>query len=130
MRILIAEDDAVSRQYLYRLMKELGECDLVVDGLETLEAFSVSIKEGRPYDLICLDIMMPKLDGVKVLKAIREYEFKKDFPPDKRVKVILITALAKTDSVRRAFEIGCEGYITKPYEADKLLEQVKNMGFY
>ena len=53
------------------------ECDIVVDGLEALDAFMISLKDNKPYNLICLDIMMPKVDGVKVLKNIRDMEMQK-----------------------------------------------------
>ena len=66
MRILIAEDDLVSRKFLFKFLSRYGECDLVVDGLEALDAFLISIKDDRHYDLICLDIMMPKVDGIKI----------------------------------------------------------------
>ena len=88
MRILIAEDDLASRKFLFKFMSQYGKCDIVVDGLEVLDAFLMSIKENNPYDLICLDIMMPKVDGVKALKAIRDLETQKGVHPDKRTKVI------------------------------------------
>ncbi|SMP41424.1 Response regulator receiver domain-containing protein [Anoxynatronum buryatiense] len=77
MRILIAEDDLGSRVYMQHFLKCFGECDLTADGIETVDAFLMAWEEGEPYDLICLDIMMPKLDGLKVLKIIRDLE-KKD----------------------------------------------------
>ncbi len=58
MKILIAEDDLVSRSFLSRFLEKYGDCDLVVDGLEALDAFLMALKEKDPYRLICLDIMM------------------------------------------------------------------------
>ena len=60
MRILIAEDDYVSRTFLYKFLSNYGECDVTVDGIEALEVFIMSLDEGQHYDLICLDIMMPE----------------------------------------------------------------------
>jgi two-component system chemotaxis response regulator CheY len=74
MKILIVEDDSISRKILYKFMSEYGECDITVDGMEGLDAYLIALNEGNAYDLICLDIMMPKVDGVKVLKTIREIE--------------------------------------------------------
>lgn len=79
MRILIAEDDMISRKFLLKFLSQYGECDVVVDGMEALDAYLISIKEKEPYELICLDIMMPKVDGVKVLKAIRDFEKKVEY---------------------------------------------------
>lgn len=128
MKILIAEDDLASRKFLSKFLSHYGEVDLVVDGLETLDAYLISVKENSPYDLICLDIMMPKVDGVKVLKAIRDYEVKKNVKVEDRVKVIMTTALAETDYVRQAFEIGCEAYAAKPIDTKKLLEVMQKIG--
>jgi two-component system chemotaxis response regulator CheY len=127
MRILIAEDDATSRKFLFKLLSEYGECDLVVDGLETLEAYMLAAKDKQPYDLICLDIMMPRVDGVKVLKAIRELEVKKKIAVQNRTKIIMTTALAETQYVQDAYEIGCDAYMTKPIESDKLIQIIKEL---
>jgi two-component system chemotaxis response regulator CheY len=128
MKILVAEDDLASRKFLFKFLSQYGECDLVVDGLEALDAFLISIKENTPYDLICLDIMMPKVDGVKVLKHIRELETKKGIIPDKRSKVIMTTALAETQFVQNAFEIGCDAYAAKPIDTQKLIEVLGKLG--
>lgn len=128
MRILIAEDDLVSRKFLFKYLSQYGDCDLVVDGLEALDAFLISIKENNRYDLICLDIMMPKVDGVKVLKYIRDLEIQKGILPNKRSKVIMTTALAETQYVQNAFEIGCDAYAAKPIDTAKLTEVLHNLG--
>lgn len=106
MKILIAEDDMVSRNFLYRFLSAYGDCDMVVDGLETLDAFLLATKEGDPYDLICLDLMMPKVNGIQALRGIRELESRQAVSEDKKVKIILTTGLAETRMVREAFEIG------------------------
>lgn len=127
MRVLIAEDDLVSRKFLFKFLSQYGECDLVVDGLEALDAFLISMKENNPYDLICLDIMMPKVDGVKVLKHIREMETQKGILPEKRSKIIMTTALAETQFVQNAFEIGCDAYAAKPIDTVKLIEVLQKL---
>ena len=128
MKILIAEDDLASRKFLSKFLLRFGEVDMVVDGMEALDAYLMAIKENCPYDLICLDIMMPKVDGVKVLKAIRDYEAKQGVLPEQRVNVIMTTALAETDYVKKAFEIGCEAYAAKPIDTNKLQEVMKKLG--
>lgn len=128
MRILIAEDDMSSRRFLLKFFSTHGECDVVVDGLEALDAYLISIKDGNPYGLICLDIMMPKVNGVKVLKAIRDLETQKGILPEKRSKIIIITVLAESQLVKNAFEIGCEAYATKPIDTQKLSEVTRELG--
>jgi len=128
MKILVAEDDLASRRFLSKFLAQYGEVDLVVDGLEALDAYLMATKEKAPYDLICLDIMMPKVDGVKVLKAIRDFETKQGVVSEQRVKVIMTTALAETDYVNQAFEIGCEAYAAKPIDTNKMFEVIKKLG--
>ena len=77
MRILIAEDDLASRKFIFEFMSKYGMCDVTFDGMEALDAFLMALDEEKPYDLVCLDIMMPKLDGIKALKAIRDIETQK-----------------------------------------------------
>lgn len=128
MRVLIAEDDLVSRKFLQRFLSKYGDCDMVVDGLEAIDAVLLSLKDKEPYDLICLDIMMPKVDGVKALQAIRKLETQENVLPDKRAKIIMTTALAETQFVQRAFEYGCEGYAAKPIDLEKFTEVLKKLG--
>lgn len=128
MRVLIAEDDMVSRKFLQKFLSKYGECDVVVDGLEALDAYLISVKEGNPYNLICLDIMMPKVDGVKVLKAIRDLEKQRGIMPGKRSKIIMTTALAESQYVQNAFEIGCEAYAAKPIDTQKLFDVIRKLG--
>jgi len=128
MRILIAEDDMVSRKFLLKFLSNYGECDVVVDGLEALDAYLMSIKDNEPYDLICLDIMMPKVDGVKVLKAVRDLEAQKGIKAENRSKIIMTTALAESQYVQRAFEIGCEAYAAKPIDTQKFIDVMKKLG--
>lgn len=128
MRILIAEDDLGSRRFLFKFMEKYGECDLVVDGLEAIDAFIMSLKSNSPYDLICLDIMMPKVDGVKVLRTIRNLEAQKGILPEKRSKIIMTTALAEAQYVKEAFDIGCQAYAAKPIDTQKLVEVMEKLG--
>ena len=74
MRILIAEDDFASRKVILKFLSVYGECDVTVDGMEAVDAFMMALEEDKPYDLICLDVMMPVMDGYQALKSIRKIE--------------------------------------------------------
>jgi len=128
MRILIAEDDFASRKFLYKFLSSYGECDITIDGIEAVDAFMLALDEGKPYDLVCLDIMMPKLDGTKALKAIRDVEKQKGIKGDDRVKVVMTTALNDTTNVYTAFESGCEAYAAKPIDTEKFVDVLKRIG--
>lgn len=126
MKILIAEDDWVSRKFLHEFLKQYGVCDLTIDGMEVVDAFIQALDEKDPYQLICLDIMMPKIDGLKALKAIRDIEAQKGITDDQAVKIVMITALSDTNNMFEAFATGCEAYITKPIDTNQLIEVMKN----
>lgn len=129
IKILIAEDDLASRKFMQKLLKTYGECDVTVDGIEAVDAFLLAWDEGVPYDLICLDIMMPKLDGLKALKIIRDLEKEKKIPEEERVKIVMTTALNDQKSVYEAFEWGCEAFAAKPINQEKLREALEKIGF-
>ncbi|BEP27989.1 response regulator [Helicovermis profundi] len=128
MKILIAEDDYVSRKFLYKFLSKYGECDITIDGYETLEVFIMAIEEKKYYDLICLDIMMPKLDGVEVLKMIREIEEKNEISEKNKSKIIMTTALNSTESVFNSYENGSEAYAVKPIDTEKFVSVMRNLG--
>jgi len=127
MKILIAEDDLASRTFLFKFLSQYGDCDMTVDGIETVEAFLLAYDLGAPYDLICLDIMMPKVDGIKALKAIREIEKQKGITEDKKVKVIMTTALNDKELVLESFNTGCEAYAAKPIDTVKFVEVMQHL---
>lgn len=128
MRILIAEDDPASRKFLYRFMSRYGDCDVTVDGMEAIEAFMLALEEGRGYRLVCLDIMMPNVDGIKALKSIRKLEQSKGIAGPDRCSVIMTTALNATDEIYEAFDSGSEAYAVKPIDTDRLLDVLKRLG--
>ena len=130
MRILIAEDDHASRRFLFKIISQYDNCDITVDGIELLDAFSIAIEEKKPYDLIFLDIMMPKIDGIEALNIIREIERKKGILKEDSVKVIIISALNEKNSVDECFELNCMDYLVKPIDKERLiniLHRVKNI---
>ena len=128
MRILVAEDDRISRTFLQKFMSQYGEVDVAVDGMEAVDLYMDSIKTQNPYDLLCLDIMMPKVDGLKVLKVIRQLEAQKKVSEEEHLRIIMMTALADVGDVDEAFRQGCDAYASKPVDTEKVEEVMKNLG--
>ncbi|MDP4173897.1 MAG: response regulator [Bacteroidota bacterium] len=127
MKILIVEDDFISRLVLQKILTPYGSCDIAVNGIEAITAFSHSLEQGDPYDLICLDIMMPEMDGRDALKIIREKEKLMNIAPNKEVKIIMTTALGAPKDVFDAFyQGGCTSYLVKPIEKKRLIELLKD----
>ena len=128
MKTLIVEDDFISRKMMHILLSPYGECDIAVDGKEAIEAFALAAREGKRYDLICLDIMMPDMDGHTVLKTIREMEEADQVFGSEQVKIIMTTALKDSRNVLEAFNAQCEAYLIKPIRKQDLVQQIQSLG--
>ena len=107
MRTLIVEDDFTCRKIMQHFLAPYGECDIAVDGKEAIQAFNEALKNKTPYDLICLDIMMPELDGHGVLKEVRNIEAQYGISEQNNVKVIMTTALSDSKNFINAYQEKC-----------------------
>ena len=128
MRILLAEDDFVTRKFMSNFLSEYGKCDVTVDGLEAVDAFMMAIEDGSPYDLVCLDIMMPVMDGYQALVEIRNLEKERNISESESVKVIMTTALNDLENIQKAFELGCTIYSGKPVDKEGFEDALKRTG--
>ena len=129
MKILVAEDDFISRTVLQEILAPYGTCHLAVDGQEAMDAYEGALAAGEPYDLICLDIMMPKLDGQEVLQQIRAREKMSGIGGSDMAKIMMVTALDDPKNIMTALVKGsCEGYLVKPIRREKLLTQLRKLG--
>jgi two-component system, chemotaxis family, chemotaxis protein CheY len=129
MRILIVEDNPTSRNIMGKLVKKYGDFDVSKNGEEALFMLSNALLENNYYDLICLDIMMPNIDGYEVLRSIREFEDENNIADQKRSKVIMTTALSDADSRKKAQNLKCDGYITKPFSRNDFENELKKLKF-
>lgn len=128
MKILLAEDDYATRKFMASFLSKYGECDVAVDGMEAVDAYLMALEDGEPYDLICLDIMMPAMDGYQVLISIRNMEKERQISADEGVKVIMTTALNEEQNVKMAFDLGCSVYSGKPINQDKFEQALTKLG--
>jgi len=128
MRILIVEDDRISRLIMQEFLREFGTADIAVNGAGAVEAVHAAMEKGEPYDLICLDIMMPGMDGQQALQAIRGLEESRSITTSNRSKIIMTTALSDMKSVAQAYRGLCDAYLVKPIDRAKLLGELRNLG--
>jgi two-component system chemotaxis response regulator CheY len=129
VKCLIAEDDFISRRVLSELLSPFFQCDVAVDGEETVASFKLAHETKQPYDLICLDIMMPRLDGREALRQIRSLEKEMGVPVNCEAKIIMTTAL---DDAKTVFDTyyqgGATAYLVKPISKTKLLAELRSLG--
>ena len=128
MRILIAEDDLASARYMEGLMARHGECLIVSDGEQAVAAFEAALDEGRPFQLVCLDIMMPQKSGQEALQEIRALEQQRGVKSSQETKVVMTTALGDVRSVMGAYKEGATAYVTKPIMPERMFETLRNLG--
>ncbi len=128
MKILLAEDDYATRKFMVKFLAKYGECDVAVDGMEAVDAFLMALEDDEPYDLICLDIMMPVMDGYQALMNIRNLEKGHEIPDSEQVKVIMTTALNDEQNVKMAFDLGCSVYSGKPVNQERFEQALVKLG--
>ena len=129
MRFLVVDDDFNSRRLVQKILHPYGYVDVATDGEEGVEAFHRALKEGEPYDLITLDIMMPNIDGQQALREIREMEKESGITAESAVKVLMLTGLDDSKEVHDAFFLGdATSFIVKPVRKQLLLEEITKLG--
>lgn len=128
MKTLIVEDDFTSRLFLQGILQTYGVTHISVNGNEAIEAVRLALAAKEPYNLICLDIMMPEMDGQVALKTIRDMEEKAGILANAGAKIIMETALDDKKSIMSAFREQCDAYLVKPIDREKLVEQLKALG--
>ena len=128
MNILVVEDDFISRRLLCRYLEPFGDGDVAINGAEAVDAVHAALHAKTPYDLICLDIMMPGMSGQEALTRIRELEDTHDMPVGQGAKVVMTTALEDHSNIRQAFSSSADGYVVKPIEKVKFLAVLEDLG--
>jgi two-component system chemotaxis response regulator CheY len=128
VKALIVEDDFASRVIIQELLRDFGLTDVAHNGQEAVEAMRVALSTGQYYDLICLDIMMPDLDGQQTLSVIREMEMDRGILPSQGVKIIMTTAYDDIENIIGAYFGRCDGFLSKPILKKKFLNELSKLG--
>ena len=127
LKMLIVEDDLPSYKILEEYLSEYGDCTTAANGAEGVEAFKNALDAGTPYDLVCLDIMMPEMDGHEALRTIRQIEQEHGIFDPSGVSVIMTTAKDRSRDMIEAFDEGCASYIVKPVDQEKLVAEMQKL---
>jgi len=128
LKVLIVEDDAVSRKMIEMLIKPMvKKYDLAKDGQIAFDLFKLSLENKENYNLVLLDIMLPKIDGQTLLRKFREIEKENNVTGSHTSKIIMVSALGDAGNVMEAFKNQCDGYLTKPYNRKNLIDELKKL---
>jgi|JRYL01.1.fsa_nt_gb two-component system chemotaxis response regulator CheY len=125
MRILVIEDDFVSRRVLGRFLDAFGAVTSAVDGPDGLSTLWNAAAEGKPFDLVLLDVQMPGIDGLEVLRQIRAEEATSGRPA---TRAVMTTANDSLDTVKQAYQALCDGFLVKPVRKAALYRTLETLG--
>ncbi len=112
MKILLADDDIIAQRAMVELLKKIGlSADVVSNGLE-----AINVLQNRSYDVILMDVQMPKMDGLETTRAIR------DRWPFMSVKIIAVTGCTQKGDRETCIQAGMDHYIPKPARREDIIE--------
>jgi two-component system response regulator MprA len=116
--ILVVDDDESIRQVVSHRLRSAGyEVRLCEDGREAADL----LEDGFEPQLAVLDVMMPRLDGKRLLRMVRNGEF----PLDHDLPIIMLTSRGREEHVLEGLESGADDYVTKPFRAEELMARVR-----
>ena len=120
LSILVAEDNEINALLIRSLLTRMGHRAVITtDGEQALESWIAADGAGTPYDVVLMDIQMPKLDGIAATKRIRALEAERS---PRRTKILALTANTLVDDRYACFEAGMDGFLVKPLDREKLMD--------
>ena len=128
MKMLVMEDEFVSRSVMTEILAPYGEVIAAENGREALEKFQAALQSPNRFDVVFLDIMVPEMTGQDVLKNIREMEQQHGVFALAGAKVVMTTALGDFANVKAAFKHQCEAYLIKPIDREKVISTLQGLG--
>jgi two-component system, chemotaxis family, chemotaxis protein CheY len=127
VKILVVDDDAVSRIKMQAILKAYGAVECAEGGADALRVFRKALDEQRPFDLISLDYSMPGMDGAEILRHIRSIEKLRRID---KVKVVMVTGMTDRDTVIDCRLTGCDDYVIKPFDRQTVTAKLTSLGFF
>ena len=128
MRILIADDETISREKLRLIMTHFGDAEAVESGDAALKAYEKAHKEKKPYNLIMLDINMPDKNGIQVLLEIRASETILNLSDKEKAIVLMVTSITDKVHIISCVKAGCDSFIAKPFDLNIVSEKLAKFG--
>jgi len=128
MRSLIVDDDFTNRLVLQSILSQHGKCQVAVNGRDAVNAFRKAADTGLCYDLVCMDISMPEMDGFTAVKQIRDLEDARGILSNAGTRIIMTTASDDTKDIFRSVRESCNGYLVKPVSTSQLLDRLRLLG--
>lgn len=129
MRALIVDDDFYSRIVLHDMLRAVAECHIAVNGEEAVGAFKQALENGRAYDLVCMDLVMPEMDGQQALREMRALEDEMGVESGSRSVVFVVSMVEDNRETNEAFFLGgADSFLVKPIEEARLMAELRENG--
>jgi HD-like signal output (HDOD) protein/ActR/RegA family two-component response regulator len=128
MKILVVDDELVSRTKLKLIMENFGQCEDVEHGKDAIAMFHHAHHINAEFNLIMLDINLPGMDGITVLTEIRRAEKYLKVPDGQRAIVLMVTSYGDKNRIVACAQSGCNDYIVKPFDRVIIGEKLGKLG--
>lgn len=125
MRFLVVDDDQICRRVIQLFLKPYGESVCVSDGQKALEAHQAALQEGKPFDVVYLDMIMPGLTGLDVVAAIRKHEAQHGLTD--QVPVLMLTGETDVSHINMAKSYGVVEYLLKPIQEERVVQGLERL---
>jgi len=128
MKCLIADDDSFGRELLTCYLSGYASCIATAEnGVHAVQQFAEALDEGDPFEFVCLDILMPEMDGQEALLEMRRLENEAGLSADEAAVIVMTTALNSVQEIQKAIWQGdCNNYLVKPIAQADLVALLKN----
>jgi two-component system chemotaxis response regulator CheY len=127
MRILVVDDEVVSRKKMMKSLSHLGDCEGVENGEAAISAAQTAMGDWKLYNLITLDVSMPDISGTEVLSQIRKLEAERGLDDEERSTILMVTSHSDIETVK-ACAGKCDGYVIKPFNREVIMAKLKKTG--
>jgi len=124
-RILIAEDDRDLAQLLCSLLPAEARVVVEHDGIAAVNSVRNALRDGAHFDLLCLDLNLPGMDGARVLRAVRRLEAEFARPGLEPMRIVMMTTSRERATVRAALAAGVNDYLVKPFSPEEFLQRLQ-----
>lgn len=129
-KILIVDDEEGACVALAAMLAPLGACRVLTGGAQAVEAYQDALDRGETISLIVMDIIMPDMDGITALTAIRAMEEERRLPPRLQARVVMLSSTTDpTAPMRSYYRAGANCFVPKPVDWRALEESLRNIGF-
>lgn len=128
MKALVAEGDFINRRVMQLFLASYGKCDVADNGRSALSMVEDAHRNNKPYALICMDSSLPELNGMELLRQIREFERQHALVGRDGARIMFLSVEAGKETILEAFRSQCDGFMLKPFRKRELVEFLHHQG--